>query len=104
MSSHNALRFEVIYKDFRDVIIRFRRLNKSQQHGEMCWNWQVSQILSVSKDDYSSRPFGQGWIELVFRNVCVIFVKDMKKERFRNTTRNVPNEQKIKLYSWFPRM
>ena len=35
-SSHNALRFKVIYQDFRDVIIRLRRLNKSEQHGEMC--------------------------------------------------------------------
>ena len=35
-SSHNALRFKVIYQHFRDVIIRLRRLNKSEQHGEMC--------------------------------------------------------------------
>ena len=33
MSSHNALRFKLIYQDFRDVIIRLRRLNKSEHHG-----------------------------------------------------------------------
>ena len=33
MSSHNALRFKVIYQDFRDVIIQLRRLSKTEQHG-----------------------------------------------------------------------
>ena len=60
MSSHNALRFEAKKKDFRDVIICFRHLDKSQQYGEMCLNSQLSKILSLSKDDHSIRPFGQG--------------------------------------------
>ena len=33
MSSHNALRFKVIYQDFRDVIIQLRGLGKTEQHG-----------------------------------------------------------------------
>ena len=33
LSSHNAMRFKIISRDFRDVIIRLRRLNNSDQHG-----------------------------------------------------------------------
>ena len=46
MSSHNALRFKVIYQDFRDVIIQLRRLSKTEQHGGVrerikigCWKF-----------------------------------------------------------------
>ena len=62
-------------------------------------NSQLSQIRYVSKNDYSIRPFGQGCIELVYRNARVIFVKNMTKTKFRDTTRNVPNELKIKFCS-----
>ena len=33
MSSHNALRFKVIYQEFRDFIIQLRHLSKTEQHG-----------------------------------------------------------------------
>ena len=42
---------------------------------------QLSQIRYVSKDDNSIRPFGQGCIELVFRNARVILVKDITKRK-----------------------
>ena len=40
-------------------------------------NSQLSEILYVSKDDHSIRPFGQGCI--VFRDARVIFVNDTIK-------------------------
>ena len=45
-------------------------------------------------------PFDGLLIELVFRNARVIFGKGMTlKGRFRDATRKVPNELKIKLCS-----
>ena len=44
-------------------------------------NSRLKQIRYVSKDDFSIRPFGQGCIELVFRNARVIFVKGMTKRK-----------------------
>ena len=93
-SSHNALRFTLIYQNFGDVIIWFGRLHWTSQHGGVAsfvsvagesskslTNSPLLYVHCLSKDDYPVRPLGLSCVDLICRHAHVSFIDKMAERR-----------------------